>query len=131
MRALDTAARVNNAGRLRVLSQRAALQFCLVQVGADAQRKSDELAATVDAFEAALSALQSGDPSQGVLPTPGTVTIARLDRVCAHWTEIAPVLKSAAGGELASAEEVLMLAKVSDVMLREMNVAVESDIPLQ
>ena len=61
---------VNISGRQRMLTQRAAKEFCFVVAGVNVEENAESLRATIDLFDSSLYALQNGDRSQGLLPPP-------------------------------------------------------------
>ena len=59
-------ARVDQAGKLRMLSQRVTATACYVRAGVDTASTLPALIGATDEFEAILNALQNGDPERGI-----------------------------------------------------------------
>ncbi len=59
-------ARVDLAGKLRMLSQRVTATACYVRAGVDTASTLPALIGATDEFEAILNALQNGDPERGI-----------------------------------------------------------------
>ena len=78
-REVGAGARINEAGRLRMLSQRVAAMACYDAAGIEEIAPRRELTAAMDTFERILDALDSGDEALGILGAESDPRI--LDRI--------------------------------------------------
>jgi len=75
---------IDVAGRQRMLSQKAAKEFCLIASGIETDQNTERLAETVQLFSATLEALMTG-MSGVVIAPPNGETSAMLGQVKAEW----------------------------------------------
>jgi len=75
---------IDIAGRQRMLSQKAAKEFCLIASGIETDQNTERLAGTVQLFSATLDALTTG-MSGVVIAPPNDETMAMLGQVKAEW----------------------------------------------
>ena len=61
---------IDIAGRQRMLTQKMSKESCFIASGLGTQRTYDDLAKTMEIFEASLEALRFGMPTVGILPPP-------------------------------------------------------------
>ena len=75
---------IDVAGRQRMLSQKAAKEFCLIASDIDAEQNSEKLAGTIHLFSTTLDALTTGMTGLVIAP-PNDETSAMLEQVKAEW----------------------------------------------
>lgn len=120
---LSAAARLNEAGRQRMLSQRMSKAACLAQMGVDAKlhRKMAKDAAT--RFDLVLKGLQTGDADIGLAPETSRTVQIQLEKTQALWNEFQPVLERMTQ-EGQDAEALSEMRKRNVPLLKQMNRAV-------
>ena len=115
---------VNVAGRQRMLTQKATLEFCLVVSGLGAAGVADDLRATVVLFDRSLAGLRVGNDDLGLIGAPSVEIEYQLELVAELWAPVRAVLLSGADGSDVSGEDLVELVGAIDVVLREANEAV-------
>lgn len=89
---------IDLAGRQRMLTQKAAKEFCLIEAGVEVAQNRERLAETSQIFSLTLGALQSGMASM-VMAAPNDEIRAQLLAVADAWTAPKAALEAAARGE--------------------------------
>ncbi|MDB2407827.1 type IV pili methyl-accepting chemotaxis transducer N-terminal domain-containing protein [Jannaschia sp.] len=89
---LADAVAIDIAGRQRMLAQRMAKDFCLLASGHGDQALADDLAQTMQTFEASLDALRLGMPEAGIVEPPTDAIRFVLEEVEASWTLLSGLL---------------------------------------
>jgi len=89
---------IDLAGRQRMLTQKAAKEFCLIEAGVEVAQNRERLAETTQIFSLTLGALQSGMASM-VMAAPNDEIRAQLLAVADAWTAPKAALEAAARGE--------------------------------
>lgn len=108
---------IDAAGRQRMLSQKAAKEFCLIDSGIDVAKNQENLAYTVKIFTASLNALISGFPGM-IVPAPNDEILAKLREVEAAWVIPGAVLQRAADGEtITDADRQVVTTQIETVLV--------------
>lgn len=81
----DLARLINVAGRQRMLTQRAAKEYCLIAAGIDVAGNRAALAKTVALFDRSLEGLIAGDAELGLIAAPDETLLYQLDYVRDLW----------------------------------------------
>lgn len=115
---------IDIAGRQRMLSQRAAKEFCLLNLGIEPSDNRQRLSRTIDLFERSLSDLEQG--KNGIVAPPNAFVSIELRWVRLSWNEVAPLFKRAIDGEVLDREASTKVAELSDNVLEKMQAAVEA-----
>ncbi|MFQ5570769.1 MAG: type IV pili methyl-accepting chemotaxis transducer N-terminal domain-containing protein, partial [Rhodothermales bacterium] len=112
---------INEAGRLRMLSQKMTKAALLVASGEETAR--EELLATAALFEKGLTGLSHGDAELGVPPAPDDVE-PQLTLLAQHWTEFhanVRLLAEAASGSAVFNEAAAVVRSENLALLTEAN----------
>ncbi len=109
------------AGRQRMLTQKAAAEFCLVIQGEAGAQNRALLRDTVDLFDTSLSSLMAGN--DGMVP-PRRQISAQLKTVENLWSPLAAIYYRIADGALPTKAEIDLVAKQTELLLAETNRAV-------
>ena len=112
---------INVAGRQRMLTQKAAAEFCLVIQGEAGAQNRALLRGTVNLFGTSLSSLMAGD--DGMVRPTGRV-FAQLKTVENLWSPLAAIYDRVADGALPTKAEIDLVAKQTELLLAETNRAV-------
>ena len=115
---------INEAGRLRMLSQKMSKAAYMVAAGDEAAR--DELTATAAAFSSTLEGVHRGDAERGLPPAPPEIA-AQYDIVLTIWEPYAAalgVIEAAAPGAPAFQDALVDIRATNLDLLTELNVAV-------
>lgn len=87
--AVDGPERINNSGKLRMLSQRIAASTCTLTSGIAVDQSREILEAAELEFEQILNALQFGDTELGIVkPEERRKTLVIIEKVAAEWAPI-------------------------------------------
>ena len=113
---------INLAGRQRMLSQRAAKEFCLANLGIERKTNLSQLQGTVQLFENTLKDLERGE--NGLVSPPNGLVAIRLRWVRTSWDRLMPLYDRVLAGEVLTDEDAVTLATLSDDVLKNMNEAV-------
>ena len=114
---------IDVAGRQRMLSQKMAKEFCLIDAGVDGDENRVRLAASIQVFNATLSGLQNG-LSGMVIAAPNYDIRQKLREVASLWAPIDVVLQSVADGAEITDEDRAAVVNNMDAVLEAMNEAV-------
>jgi len=97
--------RIDNSGKLRMLSQRTAAAACYFARGVDPEASAEVLGAAAAEFDMILNALESGDPALNI-PTAETDrrTLASLAAVRETWTPIKAAVDAILAGNATEAQ---------------------------
>ncbi|NNU17224.1 hypothetical protein HK107_12905 [Parvularcula sp. ZS-1/3] len=120
----DGRARINLAGRQRMLSQKMAKASCMIAIDTGAKEALEELRSAHAAFRQVLRGLKDGDPELGLLPERDERVLELLADVEALWLPFSGAVEevlSQGSAELASLES---LGQQSNALLKRMNDAV-------
>lgn len=112
-------------GRQRMLSQKLAKEVCLVARGHELDRTLDELAKTLDTFEASLTAFIEGMPIAGVPVPPSEAIAEQLAVAKAEWDPIRLTAATLVSGGAVTLSDLAIFADGADRFLVEMNKAVK------
>ena len=115
---------LNVAGRQRMLSQKAAKEFCMLLAVQDITMHRTALTKTIALFDSSLRALQEGNEALGLPPAPNDEIAAQLDRVDALWIPLRSVFEGMIAGDRPSAADIERVARDNIPLLKEMNEAV-------
>ena len=114
---------IDIAGRQRMLTQKMAKEFCLIDAGVEAADNRGNLANTIRLFNTTLSGLQSGLPGM-VIPAPNYDIRQKLREVASLWAPIDTVLQAVAeGGEITDEDRAAVVNNM-EAVLKAMNEAV-------
>lgn len=114
----ERARTINVAGKQRMLSQRAAKEFCFFAAGLEPEISRSRLVATVNEFDTAMSNLISGS---GGLETPLPALVRDLERVQNIWADVRKEYQSVIDGATPTEEQIALVAERSPRLLNRMN----------
>ncbi|MCF6305101.1 MAG: type IV pili methyl-accepting chemotaxis transducer N-terminal domain-containing protein [Rhodobacteraceae bacterium] len=107
---------IDVAGRQRMLSQKAAKEFCLIDAGINPEANRENLTETVRIFTNTLNALTEGFPGL-VMPPPNPSILAKLNEVKAAWLVPSAVLSQIANGaEVTQNDRAIIEAQIERVL---------------
>lgn len=112
---------VNLAGRQRMLTQKAAKEFCLIAYGIQPAENRNHLRETVATFDQALDILRDGDPDSGLAAVPDMEVNLRLNGIQAEWARLRSVLLEVAHGGQASSADFKLVGSASETLLQDSN----------
>ena len=125
----DLARTIDIAGRQRMLSQQASKELCFTILRIDGAGASGQLDKTVAAFDVAMQRLLEGAPEDGIVPPPNRQVKKQLERTARVWKQFKDVMNEfSTNPDLPDGDRV-MLANMSDQVLREMDLAVKMYAP--
>lgn len=114
---------IDIAGRQRMLSQKMAKEFCLIDAGVAPVENRANLTESIKVFNATLAGLQNGLPGM-VIPAPNYDIRQKLNEVARLWVPIDTALQAVAdGGEIADEERKAVVENM-EAVLAAMNEAV-------
>ena len=120
---------IDLAGRQRMLSQQASKELCFTILRIDGAGASGQLDRTVAAFDAAMQQLLEGAPDKGIVPPPNRQVKKQLERTARVWKQFKDVMNEfSTNPDLPDGDRVI-LANMSDQVLREMDLAVKMYAP--
>ncbi len=111
------------AGRQRMLSQKMAKEFCLIDAGVTPTENRAKLAETISVFNATLAGLQNGLPGM-VIPAPNYDIRQKLHEVARLWAPMDTVLQAVADGGEITDEDRKAVVENMEAVLTAMNEAV-------
>lgn len=114
---------IDVAGRQRMLSQKMANEFCMIDAGVAPVAHRERLNASIRVFNATLAGLQSGLPGM-VIPAPNYDIRRKLHEVVQLWQPVEAVLLSVANGTDITDEDRAIIVNNMDAVLYAMNDAV-------
>ncbi|WP_428925123.1 type IV pili methyl-accepting chemotaxis transducer N-terminal domain-containing protein [Marinibacterium sp. SX1] len=94
----ELARMINIAGRQRMLTQRAAKEYCLIAAGIDVPAQRAALARTVALFDQSLNGLLEGDDDMGLLAAPDEIIQLQLEYVRDLWMPVRSQLQRVIDG---------------------------------
>lgn len=115
---------INIAGRQRMLTQKMALEACLIALDHNPNRWSQSLKATRKLFQNSLKALINGNKTMKVPPTTHPAIRDQLQKVARLWDNYAKTLDAVVVKGGGNPENLGNLATRSQVILKEMDRAV-------
>jgi len=108
---------IDVAGRQRMLSQKSAKEFCLIDSGVDVVGNRENLLGTTTIFTNTLNALIHGFPGL-VMPPPDAAVLAKLQEVEAAWLVPSSVLMRVAnGGEITDTDRRIISGQIENVLV--------------
>lgn len=116
---------VNIAGRQRMLTQKAAKEFCWIGYGLQADRNREELRRTVELFDLSLGDLMQGSGLRAIMAAPTDEIAAKLSAIQATWKEARDVYLKIADGAFPSTEDFRLVSRRNDLLLKESNAVVQ------
>lgn len=122
---MANAVTMNIYGRQRMLSQRAAKDFCFIVSGHHVAEEKADLEQTIAIFSASLDAITNGMPAAGIAPPPSDEILAQLVHVGEIWQPILDVFNRALVGGTPTDEEIAFIARENLHLLEEMDLAVQ------
>lgn len=114
---------IDLAGRQRMLTQKAAKEFCLIDAGIDIEENRARLEKTTQIFTLTLAALQNGMPGM-VMPAPNDEISAQLALVAQAWAGPKAALDQAASGDVINDAQRIAVVNDMEQVLVLMNRAV-------
>jgi len=115
---------VSLTGQLAVLSQRAALEFCLVSMENGANSNRNALARSVQEFDQILDDLQTGNEAFNIMAPPGPDIEGALLSLEQQWKQPKRVLMGIANsGEPKSSDFAIIAQTSEDIMRTSRNIA--------
>ncbi|MBL1434617.1 MAG: type IV pili methyl-accepting chemotaxis transducer N-terminal domain-containing protein [Rhodobacteraceae bacterium] len=115
---------IDIAGRQRMLTQKMAKEFCLIDAGVAPFENRSNLTETMDIFNTTLVGLQNGLPGM-VIPAPNYDIRHKLREVASRWVPIEGVLRTVAnGGEITDDDRAAVVNNM-EAVLKAMNEAVQ------
>ena len=115
---------LNISGRQRMLSQKAAKEFCLILAGRNVDANRKALAETVALFETSLNGLKDGNEDMGLPPAPTDEIYAQLKTVNDLWAPLKAIFDATIAGATPNAADIEQVARDNNPLLKEMNQAV-------
>lgn len=119
----DLARMINIAGRQRMLTQRAAKEFCMIAAGIAPEEHAAKLRETVDLFERSLNGLMTGDAEMKLRPPPDNVVLHQLEIIQEMWAPMRAHLVTGFDGRIPPQESLLAVAQGMDDLLAASNIA--------
>jgi len=110
---------VNIAGRQRMLTQKAAKEFCLIAYGIDPVENRNRLRQSVETFDEALTVLREGDPERGLEAVSDMDVGLQLNGIQGQWSRLSPVLLNVAQGGQASSADFKLVGRLSEALLQD------------
>jgi nitrate/nitrite-specific signal transduction histidine kinase len=115
---------INVAGRQRMLSQKAAKEFCFIAYGLDVEANRENLKKTIQAFDTALDDLRIGDIKKGI-PSAATFEIGKqLMDIKRDWQEPRAIMIKASTGEDINETDFKVISDTNDLLLKNSNAVV-------
>ena len=121
---------INVSGRQRMLSQKAAKEFCLVAASKNVSENRKALAGTVSLFDTSLEAMLFGNEELGIAEAPTEEIREQLRRVKEIWEPIKAIFETSIQGGYVSPEDMQAVAEGNNVLLVEANKAVQMYVGL-
>ncbi|MEM8731827.1 MAG: type IV pili methyl-accepting chemotaxis transducer N-terminal domain-containing protein [Pseudomonadota bacterium] len=108
---------VNVAGRQRMLTQRAAKEFCLIAAGVNVDDNRKALSDTLALFERSLNGLMYGDADMGLVEAPTDDILMQLAFTADLWNTVrAPFQKAVDIGRAGSIERLTVVVNIDAVL---------------
>ncbi|WP_135080893.1 type IV pili methyl-accepting chemotaxis transducer N-terminal domain-containing protein [Terasakiella sp. SH-1] len=116
---------IDIAGRQRMLSQKAAKEFCLVSYGLNIDQNRQDLLKTVQMFDSALDDLRNGNPARNIPPAPSLNIRTELTQLKTQWQTPRAIMLAVANGTDAREKDFDVIAQTNDDILKQANKVVE------
>lgn len=116
---------INIFARQRMLSQKAAKDFCYVATAHHVEETRKDLAETQALFAASLGAIMNGYEALGIAPPPSEEIEAQLEIVAEIWGPLDEIFTNVSGGSDPTQAEVALVATENIHLQTEMNNAVQ------
>ena len=116
---------VNIAGRQRMLTQKAAKEFCWIGYGLDVDESRLALQKTVALFDQSLDDLAQGSTQRGVMAAPTPEIAAKILAVKTKWQETRAVYLKIANGGWPTTEDFHTVSQHNDLLLKQSNNVVQ------
>lgn len=110
---------INLAGRQRMLTQKAAKEFCLFSYGYDRENNRAELHKTINAFDQAIEDLKDGDPARNIPPAPTSDIYDQLVRVKSDWQKARSIFLNTVNGDDAQSADFKTIAELNETLLQQ------------
>lgn len=114
---------IDVAGRQRMLSQKMAKEFCLIDAGVNRDENRARLAQSIQVFNSTLSGLQSGLPGM-VISAPNYDIRQKLRETARFWAPVNIALQAVADGAEITDEDRAVVVNNMEAVLVAMNEAV-------
>lgn len=115
---------LNTAGEQRMRAQQVLRDFLLVAYGHDTVQHQELLSQSFALYGRNLKGLIHGDAELGLVPAPRPEIGAQLQKVERLWSELRPLVESAARGSASAPDTIKQAARLTAHMVRTMNNAV-------
>ncbi|NVK19214.1 MAG: type IV pili methyl-accepting chemotaxis transducer N-terminal domain-containing protein [Methylocystaceae bacterium] len=112
-------AAINLAGRQRMLTQKAAKEFCLFSYGYNSEENRAELHKTINAFDQALEDLKDGNPATNIPPAPTSEIYDHLLRIKADWQKARTIFLNTVNGDDAQSADFKTIADLNETLLQQ------------
>ncbi|MDV7340775.1 type IV pili methyl-accepting chemotaxis transducer N-terminal domain-containing protein [Terasakiella sp. A23] len=116
---------INIAGRQRMLTQKAAKEFCLLSYGLNVKENQKNLKTSIRMFDQALDDLRDGNPAQNIPPAPSEEIHKKLVETKSNWQAARATMLSAANGRDAHSMDFRIISYANEAMLRQSNEIVQ------
>ncbi len=115
---------MEQADRLRTLSQKTAKEYLLIAYGQNAEDNRAELKRSIEQFEAVLDGLINGNPELRLIRAPSEELQLQLKSVARGWEDWKPLLESALRGDEQTPDQIAKVASLNLVVLAESDTTV-------
>ncbi len=115
---------ISVAGRQRMLSQKAAKEICLINLGLGGEAKRAGMRETMEQFRLALADLIAGSELRAIIAPPNRQIKKQLTRVERVWVDFEKLVAMLEDEGRISDSDTVKLANLSQQVLIEMNLAV-------
>ncbi len=112
---------INVAGRLRMLSQKSAKEFCLVSYGKNVRKHQLDLKKSIEEFDQTISDLKNGNENRNILPVPTREILDVLLNIESHWLRARDVMINAADKQNSRSADFKVISFTNEVLLQQSN----------
>lgn len=112
---------INVAGRQRMLTQKAAKEFCLISYGKNTDIHRAALKKTISQFDQALLDLQKGNKDLNIPPAPTFEIEKQLIQIRGNWQKAREVMLEAANGKTSHTSDFRIISFANETLLKQSN----------